>query len=168
MKYLSTTTFFILCFFVYVNSQSVELSLVSSAGGFFQTDNESLTFTVGEIVTETFSSSDLILTQGFLQVYDEETDYFQKESIDLEIMIYPNPVSTFFNLKINNCNTISNANPLLLNIFDINGKNVLSKKVIQMPSQIDISSLYSGTYFVKLQQSSSNINQSTVIQKISK
>lgn len=51
---------------VNVNAQQV----IASAGGYFENDNISLSWTVGEPVTETFAGVDLILTQGFQQPYN--------------------------------------------------------------------------------------------------
>jgi len=54
-----------LTFSLQIHSQQV----VSSAGGFYQNDIISVSWTLGETVIETFEGSDLILTQGFQQPY---------------------------------------------------------------------------------------------------
>ena len=43
--------------------------VVASSGGYYVTDNLSVSWTLGETVAETFSSDNLILTQGFQQPY---------------------------------------------------------------------------------------------------
>ncbi|MBE0637328.1 MAG: T9SS type A sorting domain-containing protein [Bacteroidales bacterium] len=48
------------------NAQQV----IASAGGYFENDNVSLSWTVGEPVTETFIGAEMILTQGFQQPYN--------------------------------------------------------------------------------------------------
>lgn len=52
----------IICF-----SQSIERNVVGSSGDYFEGDDISLSWTLGEIATETFISGDNILTQGFQQ-----------------------------------------------------------------------------------------------------
>lgn len=49
----------------FVASQEV----VATAGGFFESDNLSLSWTLGETVVETFETDNFILTQGFQQPY---------------------------------------------------------------------------------------------------
>lgn len=44
--------------------------VIASAGGYFEGQNVSLSWTVGEAITETFTGSDLILTQGFQQPFN--------------------------------------------------------------------------------------------------
>lgn len=48
-------------------SQSIERSVVASAGDYYESANVSLSWTLGEIATETYSSANNILTQGFQQ-----------------------------------------------------------------------------------------------------
>ncbi|MBN3035923.1 MAG: hypothetical protein JW861_10085 [Bacteroidales bacterium] len=48
-------------------SQSIERSVVASAGDYFAGANATLEWTLGEIATETFAAGNIILTQGFQQ-----------------------------------------------------------------------------------------------------
>ncbi len=61
--------------------------------------------------------------------------------------IYPNPASS------NNINidfNITDTSELSINLFDINGKNLLSESDITSKTSIDISSISQGIYFVSL------------------
>ncbi|MBE0639052.1 MAG: T9SS type A sorting domain-containing protein [Bacteroidales bacterium] len=49
-----------------INAQQV----IATAGGYYESDNISLNWTLGESVTETFSGGGVILTQGFQQPYN--------------------------------------------------------------------------------------------------
>jgi len=44
--------------------------VVASAGGYFENDDISMSWTVGETVIQTFSGTDIILTQGFQQPFN--------------------------------------------------------------------------------------------------
>lgn len=44
--------------------------VISSAGSYFENENLSVSFTIGEPVIATFQNNDIILTQGFQQPYD--------------------------------------------------------------------------------------------------
>jgi hypothetical protein len=50
-----------------VQSQSLSPTVIASSGGYFTGTGASLSWTLGEIVTETFSNGSYILTQGFQQ-----------------------------------------------------------------------------------------------------
>jgi hypothetical protein len=50
-------------------SQSNAQQVIVTGGGWYQTENITMSFTIGEPVIETFSGGDVILTQGFQQPY---------------------------------------------------------------------------------------------------
>lgn len=50
--------------------QTTAEEVVATAGGYYEGENLSLSWTVGEPIIETFAGSDLILTQGFQQPYN--------------------------------------------------------------------------------------------------
>ena len=50
-----------------ITAQSVSPEVVASAGDYFEGINASLSWTLGEIATETYSNGGIILTQGFQQ-----------------------------------------------------------------------------------------------------
>ncbi len=54
----------------FISSQANAQQVIASAGGYFQNENLSLSFTLGEPVIETLQSAELILTQGFQQPYN--------------------------------------------------------------------------------------------------
>jgi len=49
---------------------SVAQQVIASAGGYYEGENISLSWTLGEPVIETFEGNDIILTQGFQQPYN--------------------------------------------------------------------------------------------------
>jgi len=58
----------VVCFVVVsANGQSISSSVVASAGGYSEAGEISLSWTLGELAVETFTASELILTQGFQQ-----------------------------------------------------------------------------------------------------
>jgi hypothetical protein len=53
--------------FCYAQSQSLSPTIIASSGGYFTGTGASLSWTLGEIATETFNNGSFILTQGFQQ-----------------------------------------------------------------------------------------------------
>jgi hypothetical protein len=59
--------------------------------------------------------------------------------------VYPNPTSGIFTLELNEMR----GNPILY-LMNINGQNVLSKQITDKKTQINISDLPCGVYFLRL------------------
>lgn len=65
------------------SAQSIERDVVASSGDYFEGANISLSWTLGEIATETYSSGNIILTQGFQQSFG-----IVIHGIDLDVLVY--------------------------------------------------------------------------------
>ena len=62
-------------------------------------------------------------------------------------MVYPNPTLENVQLKINNVQLAGEVN-----VFDLNGKFLFSKKIEGETTVIPMSDLATGTYFVNVQK----------------
>lgn len=73
-----------------------------------------------------------------------KANYFDNQEL---IRIYPNPTNGKLNLRVNNYNGLLNVE-----IFDLNGRKVLSKTLqhFSVEDELNISSLQSGMYLLKL------------------
>jgi hypothetical protein len=67
----------------YANAQSLSPTVVASSGDYFTGTNASLSWTLGEIATETFTSGNYILTQGFQQPFG-----ISITGINLDLLVY--------------------------------------------------------------------------------
>jgi len=56
--------------FIAISLNAFAQQVVATAGGYFEGENISLSWTLGEPVIETFAGDDIILTQGFQQPYN--------------------------------------------------------------------------------------------------
>jgi hypothetical protein len=91
-----------------ITAQSVSPEVVSTAGGYFENANASLSWTLGEPATETYSTGNIILTQGFQQPITIEI-----AGIDLDVLVYlEGPVSgSSMNTGLNNSGVIPLTQP---------------------------------------------------------
>ncbi len=62
--------FLIIIAFAVLSIHAKAQQVIASAGGYYEGNNISLSWTLGEPVTETFSNGGVILTQGFQQPYN--------------------------------------------------------------------------------------------------
>lgn len=135
-----------------MNSSAQEV--ITTDGGFGTSTHGTLSWTLGEVISETFSTSNYHLTQGFQQIHEGYLDINNLIHSN-ELTIFPNPFSSSVNL-------ISNAEnaDYKLNVFDYQNKLILQKDIYFSPAckqlTIDLSSLSVGYYFFELTIPSSN------------
>jgi len=82
MKTITLATLFTISITLCI-AQSIDRDVISSAGDHFQGPNSSLSWTLGEIATETLTDGNIILTQGFQQPYG-----IVIHGIDLDVLVY--------------------------------------------------------------------------------
>lgn len=127
--------------------------VISSGGDQFNNSEGSLTFTIGEPVTESFFQTDQILTQGFQQNYEA---ILTVESIPRlnNISVYPNPFNDFITVSF--AESISDEISIIL--MEINGKVILKKNVSDKHNIIDleITDLPNGMYLISIQGQAEN------------
>lgn len=133
--------------------QSLAPEVISSAGNYYDNGTVSLSWTLGESVTETVTDGNTILTQGFQQ---SRYDIVAVENIEqnLNISLYPNPTSQYLNLDWE----IPGENSIIVELVDMTGKTLVSKsyKETKSQKQINLSTYPAAEYFVKV-SSGSNI-----------
>lgn len=64
-------------------TQSIDRDVLSSAGDYFEGPNNSISWTLGEIATETITDGNFIITQGFQQPYG-----IVIHGIDLDVLVF--------------------------------------------------------------------------------
>ncbi len=124
--------------------QSVSPDVISSTGDYYITSKVSLSWTLGEMITETVSNSNTILTQGFQQPSYQLVSIYEHPDISFDVNIYPNP--TYGSLTID-----VTKNPdiqLKILIYDLQGKQLENIDLENGSKKIDISSYGSGNYLL--------------------
>lgn len=153
----TTITIIAVCFFA-MNISAQEV--VSSAGESFDNGNIQVDFTLGEMVTETYSSG-IILTQGFHQptVGPNSILELQLESYEL----YPNPTTDWIQLSIDDQQNKAG----IATIINLKGSVVLQQNLADVSSaRISVEHLASGSYFLQLSIDNGSINYQPIsIQK---
>jgi hypothetical protein len=118
----------------YGGSPTLKPDVVTTTGGYYANSAGSLSWTMGEPISETISDSNNTLTQGF-----QQGSYFVVSVVDelakpsINISVYPNPVSSLLNIK-------SNSNdPLRAELVDLQGRTVYEQVFENGQGQIDLS-----------------------------
>ncbi|MBD3637480.1 MAG: T9SS type A sorting domain-containing protein [Crocinitomicaceae bacterium] len=113
-----------------------ELNVISGGGNYAESANHSVSWTVGESVIVTATSSSNQITQGFHQPNLAVVSV--EEYSDLDISVYPNPARNQFNVEASE-NT-------KLTIYDAQGKLVQVMDIFSSQKTVDVSDLSRGTY----------------------
>lgn len=120
--------------------------LLSTAGASFSA-SQHVQMVLGEPVAGTFSRPGVVLTQGFLQVFDQTTHSFNPEESRRYVQLFPNPSDGHLTVD----HSLSEAEPVSIRVFDILGQQVYSTTAYGR-SQHDLSRLANGIYLLQLAQ----------------
>ena len=148
-----------------IQAQSLSPQVISTAGGYAVGSGISLSYTVGELSVQTYSSGSLILTEGFQQPLDIGTFNPEKPYFDLEVRTWPNPVSQNLQLQISS----DIRQDLILETYDLSGRiqmiHQIDATLYAEPYSIDFSNLARGAYIIKIRSADKSLQRIVKIQK---
>ena len=115
---------------------------VTTTGGNASGSGGTVSYTIGQIDYTTNTGTGGTVTQGVQQPYE----FFilgidDKKDISLEMSVYPNPSVAFVNLKIVN----QNLENLSFQLYDVNQKLIITRKVSSTETSIPMEKLASAT-----------------------
>lgn len=138
--------------------------VIATSGEFFSNSSHSISWTLGECTTETFTATENTLTQGFQQSVYLITSIDDLTIEGITVKAYPNPVSDLINISVKTEDGIQKQ--VLVRLYDSQGKNLLSDKFSTDLIQLDMSQYSGGFYLLKLANQDNQIIQNFKIQKI--
>lgn len=128
--------------------QETPVHLISTAGNQLKTNALSISWSIGEITTETLSASDLELTQGFHQGKYLITAVEEIVPNQPQIKIYPNPATDFFYIKLPS--EIIMQKSVNAKIITMQGQTILSKTLTNNEQKIDIQGFANSIYILHI------------------
>lgn len=137
-----------------------------SAGANGANENGSVSFSVGQVVYNSYESADgaFSLTQGLQQPYiisSQQLPDGLKEISSIELSVYPNPTSDLLNLSIAG----TDAEGLVYYISDIKSRTHLSGEITSENTQIDVAHLLPGVYFVEVRKNKQPVRAFKVVKQ---
>ena len=129
-----------------VFAQTIQNSVIGSAGASAAAGGVQMDYTVGEIVVETFTAGGNTLTQGFHQT---NLTLVAIENLELfaDVVLYPNPTIDQVQLDIPEAYGLMDVL-----LYDVTGKLVVSLASVSGKQTLDMSSKAVGTYYMHLMQ----------------
>jgi hypothetical protein len=153
---------FAFCLFGYstvIHAQST----LPAAGGNASGAGGTVSFSVGQVVYMTITSTVGSVTQGVQQPYEVSviTSVENTSDIILVCSVYPNPSTDFITLKIGSYDNQS----LSYQLYDIGGNLLENKKINGNETIVQMSNYVSGTYILKVIDNDKQIKTFKVIKK---
>ena len=130
---------------IFINISHAQEAVVSG-GGYFKQSNASISWSLGEIMTETFRSENVILTQGFQQSQLTITSVEEHPELAFKIDAFPNPVREYVNLKID----ADNFDNLDYQLYDMKGFLIKHKKIDSEITHISLADQKPAIYILRI------------------
>ncbi len=147
--------------FCFSNAQNLEPQVISTAGENYFTESMNLSWTIGEGIITTMDNEDILLSQGFHQLFDNnQTD---ENNFTSSFKYFPNPALKVLNIEVE---LKGNNERYYVNIVSSEGKQIILKQYNTTKNEIDISELSAGLYMIIIRNNSGKIINSGKLQKI--
>ena len=130
-------------------SQTISKQVIGSAGKTQSNSNLKISWTAGEPVVGLMTAGGNQLGNGYYPAMDIQALSIDDVSLNVEIMLYPNPTSQSLNVSHPELNSFG------IQIVDLNGKQVYSG-TIQKEVPLDVSSYTQGMYLVTIEDTTNH------------
>ena len=139
MKLKLLTTFFLIS--SYLSSQQT----VTTSGGNIESDQVSLSYTIGQLKVNTIEKVDSsVLELDFIQGVQYAIDVFDcRDYNNIKISVFPNPTSSIVNISMGNI-----EDKLSLIVYDVAGRKIYDHSFSEKDFSIDFSSYSEGIYIL--------------------
>lgn len=148
MKIRNVIPFLLLFLAGSLSAQQITPFVIASACDYFYSQNFSVSWTLGEMATETIGT-EVILTQGFQQPSFSKCNYIPPvASHQFRMKVYPVPAYNSLTVEVKgNENTDLN-----LELYDALGRKLISARLEAGTPEfkLDLSDIYPGVYFLKV------------------
>jgi hypothetical protein len=133
---------------------------VPATGGDATGGGGTSSYTLGQVVYTTNAGSNGSVAQGVQQPYEISTSVgIEVTEINLELLAYPNPTTNVLNLNIGNYNN----EKLTYQLYDIQGKLLDSKQVVNNSTTVGMQDLPASTYLLNVLDNNSLIKTFRII-----
>ena len=133
--------------------------VLSATGGDATGSGGTVAFSVGQIVYTTSTGTTGSVAQGVEQAYEIYSVGIKETALNISLSVFPNPTSDFLTLKVQDYNNEA----LSYNLLDEQGKSVLNEQITNQDTQVAMSTLARGIYFINVLQANKKIQTFKII-----
>jgi len=141
-----------------VNAQTSH-QVLSATGGDASGSGGSVAYSVGQIVYTTSTGTSGSVAQGVEQAYEISSVGIKETALNISLSIFPNPTSDYLTLKVEDYNNEA----LSYSLLDEQGKLVLNEQITNQVTQVAMSNLARGAYFINVLQENKKIQTFKII-----
>ncbi len=141
---------FVLLFSIFNTTQAQEVILPS--GGNASGSGGTASYSAGQIVQNTITGTNGSAIQGIQFYFQSSTLAITDFETNLNISTYPNPTSSFLNIKVQGIQ----EKTLSYKLFNILGVLLISGDIKNNTAEINVEQLPFGTYLLRVSNSNSN------------
>lgn len=133
--------------------------VLSASGGDATGIGGSIAYSVGQIVYTTFTGTTGSVAHGVEQAYEIYSVGIKETELNISLSIFPNPTGDFLTLKVEDYNN----EILSFDLLDAQGKLVLCEQITNENTQVAMSTLARGSYFMNILQPNKKIQTFKII-----
>jgi len=136
---------------------------VQAAGSNASGSGGTVSYSIGQVVYQTFNSLNTSIAEGVQQPYEISvvTAIENVSSICLLITAYPNPTTEYLTLSISEFK----LSGLSFQLFDVNGKLLKNENISDTKTSIAMSNFVTSTYFLNVTRNNKTIKTFKIIKK---
>ncbi|WP_130736185.1 T9SS type A sorting domain-containing protein [Flavobacterium sp. J27] len=146
-----------------INNSFSQNSINSSGNTIISAGNGSISYSVGQVVYTTNFDTSGSVAQGVQQPYEISEVLSSVDFSDLvkDLKIFPNPSTDVLTINMSNLGDTS----LDYELIDSNGRVLIQEKNIASETNIQVASLPSAIYFLKIKNQNTDIKTFKIIKK---
>jgi len=141
-----------------VNAQTAH-QVLSATGGDATGSGGTVAYSVGQIVYTTNTGTTGSVAQGVHQAYEISSVGIKETALNISLSIFPNPTSDYLTLKVEDYNNEA----LSYNLINEQGKLVMNEQITNQDTQVAMSTLARGAYFINVLQANKKIQTFKII-----
>jgi len=155
----NTNLFFLAFLLSFSMNAQTSHQVLSATGGDASGSGGSVAYSVGQIVYTTSTGSTGSVAQGVEQAYEISSVGIKETALNISLSIFPNPTSDYLTLKVEDYNNEA----LSYSLLDEQGKLVLNEQITNQVTQVAMSNLARGAYFINVLQENKKIQTFKII-----
>jgi hypothetical protein len=145
---------------LWAQAQTIEKFSIDSGGNMASNSNITILYTIGEVNVQELNAGNIIISEGFISSdFGETLSIGYEDSIGNQLLLYPNPAKDL--VIIDN---IPHGEIQMI-VFDVNGKELVSKIANTQTARIDTSNLPNGVYIVQFDHNGYITHKKLVVNK---
>ncbi|WP_019038599.1 T9SS type A sorting domain-containing protein [Psychroflexus tropicus] len=151
--------YLVLVFIAGMSLNTVAQQITLTSGGNAISSGGSLSFSIGQVSYNSYSSSSGQLSEGVQQSFEVSTLSVEKPIAAFSLAIYPNPTSKFISMDFKN----QFEGGYHFKLFDMQGKLLIEQDVHNQNTRIDLREFASSTYILNLFKNNSIIQSFKIL-----